>query len=321
MENIYYPLNHYEFVRVHGVDAVAFLQGQLSCNTELLSAQQSLTGVLCNLKGRAIADFRVVKHQDDCILQCAQGMAETIVATLSKYAVFSKVEISSLNTGLDRSLTDAADISVIGLIDEISDTVLHRLNIKLATDDGGQHQTSDYSVIRLPGLSKRVEIWFHHPRARDEFMSKFALQASADLNRWQREDIAAGIIHVTPTMSEEFTPQLLNYDISGLIDFTKGCYTGQEIVARMFYRGTAKKRLYLASSSDTINAGSQIVVGSASQEGSKGIAILAYSNLQADVSLLLSVLAREVAESALPLRLSDRADSTVTIQNLPYSEK
>src|SRR5690606_31052541 len=68
-----------------------------------------------------------------------------------------------------------------------------------------------------------------------------ALPAAAE--HWQLADIQAGAIHITPALQEQHTPQVLNYDLHGLVDFRKGCYTGQEIVARMHYRGTAKRRL------------------------------------------------------------------------------
>ena len=98
MKNSIYVLQNYEFIRISGVDRISFLQGQLSCNTELLCAERSLTGALCNLKGRVIADFRLVEHNEDIIMQCAAGMAVKIHATLSKYAVFSKVELSQLQS-------------------------------------------------------------------------------------------------------------------------------------------------------------------------------------------------------------------------------
>ncbi len=314
MDTCYHPLNHYEFVRVAGTDALSFLQGQLSCNTELLTEQQSLTGALCNLKGRVIADFRLLKEQDDCILQCAEGMARPIATTLSRYAVFSKVEISTLASASEAS--DSA-IDAIGLIGEPLDRLCRALGIDLPGDDHSVAQSADFSVIRIPGLNKRAEVWFHQRGARDRFLSNHGLLASTIQGRWCREDIAAGIIHVTPEISEEFTPQLLNYDISGLIDFTKGCYTGQEIVARMFYRGTAKKRLYLLSSNQTISDNSRLIT-SGMKEANTGIKILAYSNFENDVSLLLSVLTTELAESAVPLQLSDQADSLLNIEKLPY---
>lgn len=316
----YFPLDNYEFVLVCGEDALTFLQGQISCNTELLTEQLSLTGVLCNLKGRVIADFRLLKRQDDCILQCAEGMAEAIVATLSKYAVFSKVEISILKLANEQPREGSLSITPVGLIGDIVERGLKLLAVDLPLAEGGLVHTENFSVITLPSLGQRIEVWFYGIEARNKFLLSLEAQASNTMDLWLREDIAAGIYHVSPTTSKEFTPQLLNYDISGLIDFTKGCYTGQEIVARMFYRGTAKKRLYLLESSYSINEGSRVLSGTETTESSKGGVILAYNNSIGEAPLLLAILPSENIQSALPLRLSDQADSVLNVQKLPYSE-
>jgi hypothetical protein len=320
MQNNIYALENYEFIRISGADRINFLQGQVSCNTELLAPGRSLSGALCNLKGRVIADFRLVQHGElgeDIIMQCAAGMADKILATLSKYAVFSKVELEKL--GGEASSTPLA----LGVIGDSVDAALGVLQLRLPGSLDEVSQSAACSVIRLPGSAKRVEIWFHELTAKSAFLDSSDLILSSELQAWHRAEIETGIIHVTPELSEEYTPQLLNYDISGLIDFMKGCYTGQEIVARMFYRGTAKKRLFLANSSHTISENSRVIdQSSAASAGAKsnGSEILAFNNY-ASPSLLLAVLASESAESGQEYRLSDQLGSEVRIQSLPYAEK
>jgi folate-binding protein YgfZ len=91
--------------------------------------------------------------------------------------------------------------------------------------------------------------------------------AVATQDEWTRIEILSGVIHITPALSEDYTPAQLNYDISGVVDFKKGCYTGQEIVARVFYRSTPKKRLYplsadaqLASEAEVADSASEGVI-------------------------------------------------------------
>jgi folate-binding protein YgfZ len=314
MQNNIYVLEDYEFIRISGADRSSFLQGQLSCNTELLSTERSLTGALCNLKGRVIADLRLVEIGEDIIMQCAAGMAGKIHATLSKYAVFSKVELEQLD-GASASTPQA-----LGIIGDGVDVALSVLQLKLPDAIGEVSQSVDYSVVRLPSSTKRVEIWFHELAAKSAFLASSDLSISSELQAWARAEIEAGIIHVTPALSEEYTPQLLNYDISGLIDFKKGCYTGQEIVARMFYRGTAKKRLYLASSNHPISGSSQVVADSADDSKGTSSAILVFNNFESP-ALLLAILASDAAESGQEYRLSDQLSSEVRIQNLAYTEK
>ncbi len=315
MQNSIFPLDHYEYIRVSGADTVSFLQGQLSCNTELLSAQRSLTGALCNLKGRVIADFRLLAQGEGCIMQCAEGMADAILATLSKYAVFSKVQLERLDGEI------ATRPGALGLIGAAVEPGLRLLGLALPETTDAVTEGEACSVIRLPGPAKRIELWFHSSAAKADFLSRAGLELSGDLRAWQRADIESGVIHVTKELSEEYTPQLLNYDISGLIDFKKGCYTGQEIVARMFYRGTAKKRLYLASSSVKIDDGCRVVTQSEAESelDSAGSEILRFSNSEAPF-LLLAVLASDAVESGVRLQLSGQAGSEVSVRSLPYAE-
>lgn len=319
MQNSIYSLEHYEFIRISGTDSRSFLQGQVSCNTELLSAERSLSGALCNLKGRVIADFRLVQIGEQIILQCAAGMANKIHGTLSKYAVFSKVELELLSEGSGSSPSPQA----LGIIGDSVDAALAALQLELPDSPDALSQGADCTVVRLTGSAKRIEIWFHEMAAMSAFLARPGLAISSALQAWSRAEIEAGIIHVTPELSEQYTPQLLNYDISGLIDFKKGCYTGQEIVARMFYRGTAKKRLFLASSNHEISNSSRVVersdVDSKGVESS-GSEILAFSNYETP-ALLLTILASEPAESGQEYRLSDQPGSEVRVQSLPYAEQ
>lgn len=309
MNNNAINLNHYQFVRVSGNDAIAFLQGQISGNAELLCPQQSLQAALCNLKGRVVADFRVLKHGDDCLLQTVAGMATPIIETLSKYAVFSDVEIS----------LDQQKVSAIGFIGESCPQFLTTIFGVCPLLEDQLEQTSDMSLIKVAAGSGRFELWFHSADARNRFFNAEKFVLDDNLDDWNREALSAGIVHITPELSEKYTPQLLNYDISGVIDFNKGCYTGQEVVARMFYRGQAKKRLFLLSSSHAVSGLSEVVI--ADQAESNGGEILGFSNGQAsgeEANLLLAVVNTAAAEDKARLSLSDQEGSVLEIQPLPY---
>lgn len=309
MPNFTYALEDYEFIRISGPDSINFLQGQLTCNTDLLSAECSLTGALCNLKGRVIADFRLVKINEDIIMQCAMGMADRILVTLKKYAVFSKVELSQLE-----SANNSAP-AVLGVLGKGVDEALSILGLDLPKNTGGVSSSPTSTVIRVPGLSRRIEIWMHSEAAAEQLLTALKEEKNNDPGPWLRADIEAGIVHVTPSLSEEFTPALLNYDLSGLIDFKKGCYTGQEIVARMFYRGTAKRRLRLASCSHPVSNVSKLV---ARDSGGSDADVLTFSNARDSESLLLAVLPMQIVDSGERITLSDNADSEVCILELPY---
>lgn len=311
MKNSAILLNHYQFVRVSGSDTIAFLQGQISANMDLLSRQQSLQAALCNLKGRVIADFRVLKHGDDCLLQMPAGMAVPVIETLSKYAVFSKVELT----------LEENNCSAIGFIGESCPQSLTTIFDDCPTDKNQVQLASDMSLIRIAAGSDRFELWFHTTQARDKFLQNTDQVFDDNLQRWNREALAAGSVHITPELSEKYTPQLLNYDISGVIDFNKGCYTGQEVVARMHYRGKAKKRLFLASSSHAILEHSEVV--STADTGSSAGEILGFSNgqgLAQEANLLLAVLNTSAVEDKARFSLTDQQQSSVEILPLPYTD-
>src|SRR5690554_4106055 len=230
-----------------GPDASKFLQGQLSCNLQLLTPQRTLRGALCNLKGRVIANVRVLTDGTDILLQTAAGMGEVILATLKKYQVFFKTELSIVEERyvLLEAAVDETRLASAPLPLEWPET------IDASTFLQGVH------ITRLPDLQAGLDGYATEGYARFQCLintqSQSPDQIAAALNSWltqveprwwQLADIASGIAHVHPGQQEQYTPQLLNYDLNGTIDFKKGCYTGQEIVARMFYRAEAKRRMY-----------------------------------------------------------------------------
>lgn len=235
-------LPHYEFIRISGPDTVSFLHGQVSCDVTALTAERSINGALCNLKGRVIADFRLLRQGEDCLLQTQGGMASIVLGVLNKYAVFSRVDLqlepALTATGLLGGEADAAVSGLLGAAPAADDEVTH--------GDG-------ICALAVAGPAPRFEIWCT-PQQQAGLQERLQPWPRGELLDWQRQDFRAGLIHVAPELSEQYTPQLLNYDLSGVINFKKGCYTGQEVVARMYYRGKAKKRLHLFQSDQAITA-------------------------------------------------------------------
>lgn len=299
-------LSEFDYVRVSGPDTVSFLQGQLSCNMELLSPSKSLTGALCNLKGRVIADFRALQRGEDCLLQTSVGMAEIIVAALAKYAVFSKVELD----------VDNGPTQVLGVLDDAGGLADKFGELPARADDVVIR--GDIQVVRLAGSGDRYQLWCWGAEA-PASDPDFSVNAVAE--DWSRADIEAGVIHVSKSMSEQYPPQLLNYDISGVIDFNKGCYTGQEVVARMFYRGKPKKRLYLVRAATDFEPAATIV--QRYQDAEQSAEILSYSNppdTGGATALALAVLNTDINEKQAGLSLSHKPQASLQILPLPYTE-
>lgn len=298
-------LTSHEFIRVTGPDARQFLQGQVSCDVGALSGAHSLRGALCNLKGRVITDFRLLLDGDDCLLQVQQGMAEPVLQTLKKYAVFSKVEL----------LQDQSFASVTGLMGDATPNWIAEHVGKPPETVDAVTSTDQALIVRLPGSAPRFEIW-----SRDPIDTTSLTPVESALQQWQAEDIASGIVHVTPAISEQYTPQLLNYDISGVINFKKGCYTGQEVVARMFYRGKPKKRLYRLCSDQPLSITSVLVDADSGEDIKAEILACASAADAGNGShCLLAIVDTELAEASRELTLAADRDASVKFATLPYT--
>ena len=229
-------LNNFDLIFVTGEDAATFLQGQLSCNLSKLSQEHSLLGTYCDLKGRVISDMRVLQLGQDVLLLCQLGMGNALRKTLDKYIVFSNAKTSLKTAQFER----------YGFYGPDATSTVINLFKAAPQNPGDALALNDAIVYRLPDAQARYEVLVGVDNE-DLIEGIQSLDVTDDLEEWNLADIRQGIVHIHSDIQESYTPQLLNYDLTGHVDFKKGCYTGQEIVARMHYRGTAKKRLFRAS--------------------------------------------------------------------------
>jgi folate-binding protein YgfZ len=290
---------HRDIVRISGDDNRAFLQGQVTCDVDKITKTKAIRGALCNIKGRVIADFIALQHRDDIILQCDNGMGKTLHATLTKYAIFSKVSIT-----LDTSML------AIGLISETGMELNNfRDSINLPGElliEGDATFTENLVAIRIRGVLAREQLWLLD-RSLPSEITKNLIHDQTD---WSKQDILCGIAHINESISEQHTPQVLNYDLSHVVDFKKGCYTGQEVVARMHYRGTPKKRIFLLNSKAI--TGSKLL----SSDGSEHKIIAKSFNESG--GCFLAVLPINSEKNHTVFRLDDEYKSEAVIGNLSY---
>jgi len=229
-------LNNFDLLAVAGEDAAKFLQGQLTCDIDKVTATHSAQGAYCDINGRVIADMRVLAGDTGYLLLSPRGMGYAIKRTLEKYVVFSRASITLQTSSWER----------YGVYGPAATQTIRELFNAAPEHAHDVLQKVDCIVIRLPDAQARYEILM--PADNDEMRDKLEdLGVTDDLEEWELAEIRQGIVHVTPDTQDSYTPQLLNYDLTGVIDFKKGCFPGQEIVARMHYRAPAKKRLYRAS--------------------------------------------------------------------------
>jgi folate-binding protein YgfZ len=218
-------LTAFDLLAIEGEEAKKFLQGQVTCDVDNLSPSHSIEGALCNIKGRVISDFRLVEFQDTCYLLLAAGMADIVKPALDKYMVFSRAQ----------SRVASSEIQRIGLLGDLNESFLGERFAQVTDDDSNAISSGDSILLKIPGLSPRFELWQFEAQtpAEEELIGPSSgIIETVPAERWELEDIRAGIAHVTAAHSELHLPEALNYDINGVISFSKGCYTGQEIVAR-----------------------------------------------------------------------------------------
>ncbi|MGE7956644.1 YgfZ/GcvT domain-containing protein [Pseudomonas sp. NPDC089530] len=223
-------LSHEGVLAVRGPDAGKFLQGQLTCNLNYLSDSQSSLGARCTQKGRMQSSFRILLEGDGCLLAMATELLEPQLADLKKYAVFSKAKLGD----------ETALWARFGL--SHANALLTGLGLELPAEDGAVARNDGLIAIRVS--ADRAELWVAADRAESLHRTLAAQLPEGDLNQWLLGQIRAGIGQVMPQTRELFIPQMLNLQAIGGVSFKKGCYTGQEIVARMQYLGKLKRRLY-----------------------------------------------------------------------------
>ncbi len=224
------PLSHEGVLAVRGADAAKFLQGQLTCNLNYLSDAHASLGARCTQKGRMQSSFRILLQGDGVLLAMASELLEPQLADLKKYAVFSKSKLTDESPAWAR----------FGVAN--GDHALSSLGLALPAETDSVVRADALIALRVsPG---RAELWVPAERA-DAVRSQLAAHLQqAELNEWLLGQIRAGIGQVMAQTRELFIPQMLNLQAVGGVSFKKGCYTGQEIVARMQYLGKLKRRLY-----------------------------------------------------------------------------
>ncbi|MEZ1315907.1 folate-binding protein YgfZ [Pseudomonas fluorescens] len=294
-------LSHEGVLAVRGVDAAKYLQGQLTCNLNYLSETRASLGARCTQKGRMQSSFRILLQGDGVLMAMASGLLEPQLADLKKYAVFSKSKLTDESAAWVR----------FGL--EKGDAALLSLGLELPAETDSVVRNDPLIAVRVS--PDRAELWVPADQA-DAVKGKLsALLAEGDLNQWLLGQVRAGIGQVMAGTRELFIPQMLNLQAVGGVSFKKGCYTGQEIVARMQYLGKLKRRLYRLSL-----AGDQLPepgtpLFSATHASSIGEVVMA-AHTGHNVELL-AVLQAEAAQSG-NVHLGTLEGPALQLLDLPY---
>ncbi|AWB53125.1 CAF17-like 4Fe-4S cluster assembly/insertion protein YgfZ [Pasteurella multocida] len=263
-------LQHYTLLEIQGEDAEKYLQGQLTCDVNKLAVGESTLAAHCDAKGKINSLFRLIRTAPKTFyLLVKKGLLPTALDQLKKYAVFSKVTF----TPCDWQIIGLAGEKIINACDEID------------------------AQIRVTLSSQQPRVILIHPTALD-------LQANASHVVWDLLDIQDGIPLLSPETQAEFIPQALNLQcLEQAISFQKGCYIGQEIVARAKYRGANKRAMFtfVAQSQEMPNIKSEVemqlenhwrktgnIISAVNFEGTLWLQVVLNNQLEEDVQFRLS---------------------------------
>ena len=290
------PLPHLGVIRAAGADAASFLHNQLTNDVLLMKDHQCRLAAYCNAKGRMQASFVLFKRSaEEVLLIGRQDLIAQTVKRLSMFVLRAKVK-----------LTDAsAEFNLLGLAGDTANALLPEVE----EDPWQRHTVDGADVLTLyPALDQMRALWI---AAKDEPLPQ-GPALSAEL--WQVGEVMSGIAWVEQATFEAFVPQMLNYESVEGVNFKKGCYPGQEVVARSQFRGTLKRRAFIAQSSAPMHAGQEVF---SSLDASQPCGLVAQA--ASDGSHHVAVLELQIsATEGASLHLGTPQGAQLTLHELPY---
>lgn len=287
------PISHLGIIRVQGDDAASFLHGQLTNDFVLLDQQHARLAAFCSAKGRMQASFIGFKRApDDILLICSQDLLARTLKRLSMFVLRAKAK-----------LTDArADFQLFGLIGKAVPAT--EAPWTLHTQADGSHLVHLYPAAGQPRALLVAPVGTPAPQG-----------TALTSEQWLWSEVASGIAMVSEPVFELFVPQMLNYESVGGVNFKKGCYPGQEVVARSQFRGTLKRRAYIVHADQPLNAGQEVFAASDAEQAT-GTVVQAAPAPQGGWDAIVSMQIQSAQEA---LTAGSPEGVALTVQSLPYA--
>lgn len=301
-------LSYFSTVVVAGSDAAEVMQGQFTNDVSRVDEGHSQISAFCNNKGRMLANFRLFQNQQNYFLSIRSDLVESSIEHLQKYVLRAEVAIQDISDQLVH----------IGICGDNTETLLSPFIDNLSTDTDSVSYNDNYIAIRVAGKTPRYEIFCSQEHAKALWESLSEKTSVANSAYWDYLNIKNGLPFIDNKTREEFVPQMVNMELINGVSFEKGCYTGQEIVARTHYLGKQKRRTYrIKITSDTApKAGDQLATDTSTENQYTGTLVSVYQTAKNEFEAL-AVIQIKSAESE-KLKLKD-ADAEITVLELPYS--
>lgn len=297
----------YRFLLINGIDTDKFLQGQCSVDLDTLDDHNFSYGTLNTPKGRIYALFKIIRVEDGLLLSMHEDTFDSMLNKLSKYAAFFKCELKEASYyayGYDHQ--NYAQLSTIsGEFEQL--TREESTHNKVTNDDA--------TLLKLPSKQGLLQLWSSEPLSN-------ATDNSDLIDYWHAKEASDGIPEIYSSSQEQFILQELNLHKLNAVSFTKGCYTGQEIIARMKYLGKQKKQMFVLESKQTLDSfeiePGEVHLISSSNETKKGGPIVRLHRTENGKVIILAVLNRELIDSQTQAYLSEQPDLHYSIKEIEY---
>jgi folate-binding protein YgfZ len=291
-------LKHLGLLSCTGDEAPAFLQAQLTNDIAGLGTDRARLAGWCSAKGRLLATFLVVPLGQGFLLQLSRDLAPAVAKRLSMFILRAKVKLADVS----------AQWTQIGIWGPSAGERLAALGLPAPAEELAVRRAGDALVVRVAAERFLVAA----PAAqRDQFLGAMG---DAGEDAWALEEIRAGRPLVVQATQEHFVPQMVNLERLGAVDFKKGCYPGQEVVARTQYRGALKRRMVRARVAASARPAAEVFAGAQAAGTVVNVAPAA-----AGVSELLAVVQIDALESGSALHLGAPGGPGLELLPLPYA--
>lgn len=286
---------------ISGNDKKAYLQGQVTCNVVTLEPTQSTLGAHCDAKGKVWSVFRLFHHHDGYAMFQPLSAIEAELRELKKYAIFSKVNISQ-----------SQDIA-LGVMGEQAEQYINTLT----ADEGEVRLIDGGSAIKIS--SQRWLLLVSEQTAQQLMTQSEALKVTEET--WTRFDIEEAVPILGQADQNEHIPQAVNLQAFNGISFNKGCYTGQETVARAKYRGINKRAMYILQGNieQPLSNDQPIMIERSVGENWRSAGQLMVHYTFADNTAIGLIVLPNNLEPETEFRLASQPNTRWFMQALPYS--
>lgn len=302
-------LSHYGLIRAFGEEAETFLQNQLCNDVRNVTASHSQLNGYCNPKGRLLAFFRLFMANEQYFLRLPREILNDTLNRMRMFVLMTKVTLEEASDDLVR----------IGFFGPDAGQKLNNILSDVPDENNAVTQAGELTIIKVSSSPERFEIYGSVDAVKSNWETLASNATPAGAGSWELLEIHDAIPEISTGTKEAFVPQMINMQAIDALSFKKGCYPGQEIVARMQYLGKLKRHMFLAHIKEEVETspGDPLFAEKSESAQGAGKVVRAQTNPNGGTDLLVVIELASKEKGAL--RLMDTQGPVLKLQPLPYS--